>query len=499
MERVLLYDKKFINTSLARIFKDFSINEDPADKCQLLLRWGNLKGEDHHASSVLNRKLPLKNGLDKEKVFEILRINRVRRPKFVVPGPESPYPLVAKPLNVTTVKSQEKIVRIFSELPKSGAYFFVEHLNLLQKYKAYIFDFNLFCLAKKVRVKTNSQKIEPRWEYEELPKDLDKETQKISILAQRALYVLGLDFGLVHMGIDVKGRAVVLDVTPVPYMSLSIGERFLKLVNKHHKGTPKRDVLLGADPEFILRNSTTGKIVYPSDFIKKEGVLGYDERSEGRAGRFYPLAEVRPKPDFSPLKLTENIRSILVTAASIFPPDTEWLAGSVQFGQYHIGGHIHFSHIDLNNKVLRALDNYLGIPLFLLEDPDTSALRRRQYGWLGSVRYKSHGGFEYRTPGSWLVTPEITKATLCLSKIIATEYEKLPLDFFVDIGLQKAFYQGKKMYFYDLFHDLWRDIKRTVLYEAYQEHLKILPDIIERGEIWDEKNDFRKAWGLIKK
>jgi hypothetical protein len=247
----------------------------------------------------------------------------------------------------------------------------------------------------------------------------------------------------------------------------------------------------------MLRSSTTGELIYPSDFLAKEGNLGYDDRSERREGVFFPLAEVRPAPDLCPLKLTENIREILIRAATVLPPDAEWLAGSLHFEQYQIGGHIHFSNCEINSALLRSLDNYLALPIMLVEDPGNSIRRRKQYGWLGSIRSKTHGGFEYRTPGSWLLSPEYTKSCLCLAKIVSTDYQYLTKDYLVNPELQKAFYQSKKYYFYEIFNELWQDIRQTSLYHKYATYLSPLVDLIQNRSHWNENIDLRQSWGVL--
>ncbi|HWI54966.1 MAG TPA: hypothetical protein VNT57_04700, partial [Desulfobacteria bacterium] len=115
----------------------------------------------------------------------------------------------------------------------------------------------------------------------------------------------------------------------------------------------------------------------------------------------------------------------------------------------------------------------------------------------GSFRTKYHGGFEYRTPGSWLVSPEITRSCLTLAKIVTAEYHNLRRDYFVDSDLQRAFYQAKKLYFYDIFSELWEDITKTRLYPQYADYLAPLKDMITSGKHWNENEDLRIAWGLI--
>ncbi len=509
MRLAFLYDKRLTQPELLQAFSSCILTTGPVTGCSVLLRWGNPEGPDNVSRAVLNRKQPLKNSLDKEKVFGILKLNRIRRPRFIAPGPDSPYPLVGKWNNQTSGGVTEAVIQTFDKALTSGADFFVEHVNTIKKYNIYFFDLNSFWVTKKVAVKTSAphSRITPSWVYEQIPPDLDRDTVKACLLAQRAIYILGLDFGMVHAAIDIRGRPVILDITPVPVLPLKAinlfsehAKRFTADIERPETGSDslkENGILLGADPEFMLRGQETGRIVYPSDFLKMEGPLGFDERSENREGRLFPLAEVRPTPDQCPLRLTKKIRDILGMAVSLIPPDIEWLAGSLPFDNYQIGGHIHFSNISINCRLLRALDNYLAIPLMLMEDPGRSSRRRRQYGWLGSIRPKPHGGFEYRTPGSWLVSPEIARGCLCLAKIVATEYRSLTRDYFTDIELQKAFYQSKKYYFYDIFYEILEDLRKTQLFSKYSVYLTPIVDLIKSGGHWDETSDMRKSWGLL--
>jgi len=411
----------------------------------------------------------------------------------------------------------------WTKAQNSEAGFFVECINTIKKYNIYLFDMKVFLLTKKLAVRTNSHSKQntPLWNYEEIPEDLDQDTQKVTLLAQRAGYVLGLDFCMVHAGINGQGHPVILDVSPVAVIPSQgvprFGKEVKKYINQWNIGYQQRKhypasstsetessiaqaklstpsakelkVMVGADPEFMLRDSATRELIYPSDFLAKEGSLGYDRRSERREGILFPLAEVRPEPDLCPLKLAEKIRKILVKAADVLPSHIEWVAGSLHFQKYQIGGHVHFSNCEINSALVRALDNYLALPIMLVEDPSKSIQRRKQYGWLGSIRSKPHGGFEYRTLSSWLVSPEFTKSCLCLAKIVATDYLYLPKDYLVDPELQKAFYQSKKYYFYDLFNELWQDIRQAPLYYKYATYLSPLFDLIQNRSHWDENTD----------
>ena len=255
-------------------------------------------------------------------------------------------------------------------------------------------------------------------------------------------------------------------------------------------------VKMGADPEFMILNSKTGKMLSASEFFPRDGIIGCDNiRVPNRQQR--PIAEVRPRPALSPIELSSNIRQALISASRLAPyQNTRWLAGSQPVKGYSIGGHIHFSNIRLDGGLLRALDNYLGIPIFLIENPTSAARRRRKYGFMGDYRIKYHGGFEYRTPGSWLMSQKVTTAVLCLAKIVANRYAEIPQNYLNTVEAQKAFYKGDQDFFRPIFHSLWANLKKLDLYEEYQEELQIIPEMIDNQVTWDEKIDLRKGWKL---
>jgi len=210
-----------------------------------------------------------------------------------------------------------------------------------------------------------------------------------------------------------------------------------------------------------------------------------------------PVAELRPKPEYNPEELTINIKLALNNAVRLAPyQNIKWIAGSQPFSGYSIGGHIHFSNIKLTGGLLRALDNYLGLVVFLIENPSTAMRRRKKYGVLGEFRLKDHGGFEYRTPGSWLVSQQITLAVLCLAKIVANRYTLLPHNFLNTIEAQQAFYEGDQEYFRLIFPTLWSHLRQLDLYNRYYEELNVIYHMIEKGSNWDEKVDIRKGWNI---
>ncbi len=325
------------------------------------------------------------------------------------------------------------------------------------------------------------------------------ENKKLAEWARRVMHTLGLDFGRVRINLNAQRKLKVMWVDPSPQLREKELEAVFNRIKKlYHleEHLLRTEVKLGADPEFMLLNSKNGKMISASQFFPREGIVGCDNiRIPNRQQR--PIAELRPKPEYSPLDLTENIKQALNTASRLAPyRNVKWLAGSQPVGGYSIGGHIHFSNIKINAALLRALDNYLGLLVFLIEDPSQAKKRRRKYGHLGDYRLKDYGGFEYRTPASWLVSREITTAVLCLAKIVSSRYHQLNRNILGTPEAQAAFYEGDQSFFRRRILETWNDLKRLDLYPDYAEELAALHDLIENETQWNEKADFRKAWRL---
>jgi len=327
----------------------------------------------------------------------------------------------------------------------------------------------------------------------------ERDNQKIADLARRVTYLLGLDISMVTIVLTARRRYKVVDINSSPETRDKDFERIVEkikdLAQRDHelKGI---EVKMGADPEFMILNSKTGKMISASEFFPRDGIVGCDNiRIPNRQQR--PVAEVRPKPDSSPLELVANIRQALTSASRLAPyRNTRWIAGSQPVNGYSVGGHIHFSNIRLDGGLLRALDNYLGIPVFLIENPATAAKRRKKYGLLGDYRLKEHGGFEYRTLGSWLVSQKIATAVLCLAKIVANRYAEIPQNYLNTAEAQRAFYKGDQDFFRPMFNSIWTNLEKLDLYELYREELQIIPEMIRNSVIWDEKSDLRRGWKL---
>lgn len=330
------------------------------------------------------------------------------------------------------------------------------------------------------------------------------ELKMLKELAMRAVYALGLDFGVVHIGLQQKTRQpVIIGIDPAPRLSNSTALRFAGALRRYSNymgqllSSPmhRPPVAIGADPEFILARGDTLNRIYASDFLPLTGPVGCEMQPVHANGRSHrPLAELRPEYALTPVRLFNNLKSTIRRADQMIPKGISWLAGSVPDGTYPIGGHIHFSRVPLSTRLLRALDNYLTIPLLLMEDPVRAVIRRSRYGFLGDARVKPHGGFEYRTPFSWLSNPVLARGTLCLAYLVAKEHVRLQSNVFTDINMLESFYAADKEPFRRLFPTLWSEIEQTATYEAYSQSLQGLYDLIDSGWVVDEKADFRREW-----
>ena len=166
----------------------------------------------------------------------------------------------------------------------------------------------------------------------------------------------------VLIGVGLNGTMNVIDVTPIPKLNQSLAGKYAHAFEqymKRYKNLAPKPVMLGADPEFALRNKGTGKMVLASQFFGRKGPVGCDQiwlRGD-QTRKQLPLAELRPEPALDPRQLTLNLYKTMLTAEKkINNPSIEWLAGGMPMKGYPIGGHIHFSQTTVNSLFLRALD-----------------------------------------------------------------------------------------------------------------------------------------------
>lgn len=325
--------------------------------------------------------------------------------------------------------------------------------------------------------------------------------RRMKRMAVRAAYATGLDFAEVTLRQSRRdGQYTVELVDPRPVldeMDVALYEQAVNEMQAEQQQyqAAKNGIMLGMDPEFILMNPE-GKIVPANRFFSKRGRAGYDNVTVRGRSDVHPLVELRPVPSEHPAELIRNLRRAMWHAADVIDDvSLAWIAGGMPVPGLPLGGHIHLSGVPLNNAIVRALDNYLALPLLMLEH-ESGKIRRKKYGKLGDVRVKAYGGFEYRTLPSMLVSPRITKGAVALAKLIAVNYEQLnsrPLD---RLDLLRAYYEGDKEKLIMTVKTIWLELTRLSDYGLYASYLDPLGEWIVRCRSWNEALDFRRAWRI---
>jgi hypothetical protein len=325
--------------------------------------------------------------------------------------------------------------------------------------------------------------------------------------AVRAIYALGLDYGVVTVRSVEEGMPAIEEVNALPSAAAGpFAGLFAAAVNHMQdeadsgaaqgESGGERTLLLGMDPEFVLRRpGSGGKIVLASRFLERRGRVGCDSVRIGDK-LVYPLAELRPSPAAEPEELFRNLYAAMRLAASrINDASLEWLAGGMPAKGLPLGGHIHVSGVPLNADLLRAMDNYMALPLVLLED-STTKRRRPRYGALGDFRRQFHGGFEYRTLPSWIVSPAVAMGVLALAKVVCEHYRELKGRPLARPEVQRHYYAGNKEEIQPHVQALWTDLERTSSYSRYAKALTRLKRSMDRMEQWNEQQDVRKLWKI---
>ncbi|MFP4973790.1 hypothetical protein ACE6ED_00180 [Paenibacillus sp. CN-4] len=326
--------------------------------------------------------------------------------------------------------------------------------------------------------------------------------RRLERLAVKTLYTLGLEAGEVTLTSLGDRQFAVTGVRPIRRDASGelpepcrTAERMLR--EQRRSELPGRPgLLMGMDPEFVLFDAEAQRVVPASRFFPADGIAGCDGGPPGTRGLF-PVAELRPPPRAEPRALLAQLMSALRAADNgVSDRSLSWRSGGMPLRGWSLGGHLHFSGVTLTAPLLRALDNYLALPVALLEDERARA-RRPRYGSLGDFRLQPHGGFEYRTLPSFLVSPAVARGAVALAHLIVSRYEELthrPLD---DEPVHAAFYGGGREPLRAAFPALAAQLRALDGYAPLARYIDPLFAHIEAGRTWDETRDIRTAWGLV--
>lgn len=195
------------------------------------------------------------------------------------------------------------------------------------------------------------------------------------------------------------------------------------------------DLMLGSDPEFGLLDEE-GAVQYASHVVNygKNAALGTDG----------PSMELRPAPANNVEGHLEAITTLMKKGVSDpLLNKSRWFTGAMlnckKAGRVFVfGGHIHvgdpailaiqvkktegLSVEDVHRRLIRILDDLVGLPLTRIDGPDAGPRRagksNNNFGFFGDFRQQPNR-FEWRTPSAvWLTDPVLAKAVLGTVKAV---------------------------------------------------------------------------------
>lgn len=250
------------------------------------------------------------------------------------------------------------------------------------------------------------------------------------------------------------------------------------------------DFTIGADPEFCCVDGRT--LIESAAYTNNQDPFGCD----GNGVTF----EVRPEPSKCPLEVVGNIHDIFARKCH---SDKQFLRFNWKAGSYYadcpLGGHIHFG---ISNRRIpfeisaRVLDNYVAAITLLIEHKNQGLRRREAYGRMSDIRPQDWG-FEYRTCSSWITSPYVAAAVLCLSKTvmyeIANNPQFEPKRFVEPVDFNKM--NVEKVL--GLFPQMWKDITSMKLYQVYKPYIDLLYMLVTKKLTWFPNTNMKDAWGLI--
>jgi len=272
---------------------------------------------------------------------------------------------------------------------------------------------------------------------------------------------------------------------------------------KHMSSNP---LTIGSDPEFLLVEirASGEQHLLPAYSI----ALARTNFSQIGCDGNTTLGELRPKPSKDPIAHFKNIKALITISRRRYLRDTwhrkfgnstalEMRAGSTGSLSNPLGGHIHFG-IHSTEKIKIGLDRYLSIPLLFIEQKPYNQRRRTRYGRLAthysdSMRSQYHG-FEYRTPSSWIIEPEITLGVLTLAYTIVSEAIHHPENIRAVEISDLSFNSADTAHFKSYLPSIFQEIRQMELYKKYKKPIEKILKRVKAQKTWDETSDVWKNW-----
>ena len=251
---------------------------------------------------------------------------------------------------------------------------------------------------------------------------------------------------------------------------------------------------IGADPEFLVYRD--------GQKVSANSVLPSSTRAEIGTDGCSSTGELRPAATKDPLQLVENV-SILLNKLNAYHLNGEYeiVAGNGSRNNT-TGGHIHFG-MRKSVGLIRLFD-WVSIYLQPLEPKASAKSRRRSYGELGTTggEFNLSGvrdqpwGFEYRTPCSWITTPEIAKGMLAIYFVIADHYKTYP-NFAtmpeITYDMDYKFRNYEKIEGADAILAVIRSCRK---YRKYRTEIEAVISKVGRRPAWTEEFNILPAWGI---